>query len=163
MGSKFLLPNRFKTIGWIIFVPSFILGILWLCNIRFEIQSPVFTIWSQSLIDANNSLINTNTFFHIFTKDIYNDIVAVSLLNSLLMLTFVREKNEDEYISKIRLDSLIWATLINFLLLLLAIIFVFKEAFTKVMIFNMFTILILFIIRFNLVLYMNKRQMRNEK
>ena len=29
MVSKFLLPNRFKLIGWILLIPSFIVGVLW--------------------------------------------------------------------------------------------------------------------------------------
>jgi len=172
MISKFLLPNKVKTVGWLLFVPSFIMGVLWLSNIKFEVQSPVLAVWSKANevsvknIHENDIKLETtesNKFFKVITKDIYNDIIAVTLLVSLLILTFVKEKNEDEYISKIRLDSLVWATQINFILLLLTIIFVFKDSFTTIMIFNMFTTLILFIIRFNVVLYLNRRQLGNEK
>jgi hypothetical protein len=151
MVSKFLLPNKFKTIGWFLLIPSFILGILWLCNIRLEIQAPVFAVWSK------------NEFFTIINKNIYNEIVAVPLLVSLLMVTFAKEKNEDEFITRIRLDTLVWAIYINFLLLLLAILFVFRNSFDTIMIFNMFTILLLFIIRFNIVLYKSKQLLANEK
>ncbi|MBI5325722.1 MAG: hypothetical protein HZB41_10720 [Ignavibacteriae bacterium] len=150
MVSKFLLPNRFKLIGWVLLIPSFILGILWLCDIRYIIQAPVFSIWGDKLLS-------------IIHKDIYNELVSAPLLISLLMITFAREKNEDEYISKIRLDSLVWAIYINYILLFISILFVFQGAFYTVMIFNLFTILILFIIRFNIVLYKSKRQMDNEK
>ncbi|MCL5992496.1 MAG: hypothetical protein M1419_10425 [Bacteroidetes bacterium] len=152
MVSKFLLPNRFKLIGWILLIPSFVVGVLWLWEIRLDIQAPVFAIWASK-----------NVFFSVIHKNIYNEIVGVPLLISLLMVTFAREKNEDEYISKIRLDSLVWSIYVNFLLLLLAIIFVFKASFDTVMVFNMFFIFILFIARFYYILYKTKKQMDNEK
>jgi hypothetical protein len=139
MESNFLLPNKCKFIGWIMFIPSFILGVLWLCNIRADIQAPVFAVWSSS-----------SEIFTVIQKNIYNEIVCSALLISLIMIAFAKEKNEDEYIQKIRLDSLVWALYINFIALFISELFVFKEAFTTVMIINMFTLLILFVIRFNI-------------
>lgn len=152
MISGFLLPNRFKAIGWIILIPSFIFAVLWVAGFRPEVQAPVFAIWS-----------NQNEMFSIIRKDVYNEIISVPLLISLLMVTFAKEKNEDEYISKIRLDSLVWSIYINSVMLLIAIMVVFRDGFHNIMIYNMFTTLILFVVRFYLVLYLNKKQMINEK
>jgi len=152
MNSGFLLPHRFKSIGWILLIPSFILAILWVCEIRFDVQAPVFAIWSTK-----------NELFTIIHKNIYNEIVSIPLLISLMMVTFAKEKNEDEYISKIRLDSLVWALYINYFLLFLSMIFVFREGFNNILIYNMFTMLLLFTIRFYIILYKNKRLITNEK
>lgn len=151
MESKFLLPNKYKTIGWIILVPFFILGVLWMADIRACIEAPVFAIWSDKGL------------FTIMHKDIYNEIVSVPLLISLMLVTFAKEKHEDEYILKLRLDSFVWSIYINFIYLLLASLFVFDGGFYKIMVYNLFTILILFIIRFNFVLFKTKHQLDNEK
>ena len=152
MGSKFLLPHKFKLIGWIFLVPSFIMGLLWIAGIKAVINAPVFALWS-----------NKGEMFTVIQKDIYNEIVMIPLLVSLMMVTFAREKNEDEYIMKLRLDSLVWSIYINFSLLIIAILFIFRDGYYNIMIYNQFTVLILFIIRFYTELYKNKKQMDNEK
>ena len=68
-----------------------------------------------------------------------------------------KEKKEDEYISKLRLSSLLWAVLINYTLLLLAFLFVYGEPFIPIIIYSMFTVLIIFIARFNYILYRNSK------
>jgi L-asparagine transporter-like permease len=151
MVSKFLLPNKFKLIGWILLIPSFIMGVMWVAGYKFVVMSPVFAIWA-----------NPNELFTIIYKDIYNELVSVPLLISLMMVSFSKEKNEDEYITKIRLDSLLWSIYINYSFLFFALIFVFRSGFHNIMIYNMFTVLILFIVKFYLVLYRNKVQFEME-
>jgi hypothetical protein len=73
----------------------------------------------------------------------------VLIILSGLVVAFSKEKLEDELISSIRLKSLVWATYVNYGVLLLAFIFVYDLSFLWIMIFNMFTILVFFIIRFN--------------
>ena len=42
MESKFLLPHRYKLIGWLLLVPSFIMGVLWMAGVRAVVNAPVF-------------------------------------------------------------------------------------------------------------------------
>jgi len=56
-------------------------------------------------------------------------------------------------IAAIRIRSLVWATYINYGILLLAILFVYEFSFFNVLVFNMFTLLIFFILRFNWELF----------
>lgn len=153
MISKFLLPHIFKIIGWIIFIPSFILGILWTAaGFEFKVMSPVFALWADN-----------GKYFTIIFQDISNEIVAVPLLVSLMFISFAREKNEDEYLTRIRLESLIWSIYINTLLLILSWIFIFGGVFLNIILYNMFSVLILFIVKFYSILYKNKKQLENEK
>ena len=80
-----------------------------------------------------------------------------------MMVGFSKEKNEDEYIANLRLSSLMWAVWVNYVLLLLCFIFVYGMGFLHVMIYNMFTVLIIFIGRFNLILFKNKMISADEK
>jgi small-conductance mechanosensitive channel len=158
MTKALLLPHRFKKIGWFILVPATILGLI-LAIGDFELEwlsAKVFAIFTDEIIGGRKlfSFINTN---------ITNTVVGILFLVGALFTAFSREKQEDEYIEKLRLSSLLWAVWVNYLLLLLAFIFVYGFSFLNVMIYNMFTILIIFIARFNYILYLNKKGAADEK
>ena len=157
MESKFLLPNKFKMVGLIMFIPSAILGILSMMNITYSIDITVFKIWT------GNVLKDPTRFFIFQKEDFYNELLAILIIISLSLIAFSREKLEDEYINKIRLDSLLWAVIANYLLLMLTIIFIYGDPYFTILIYNMFTVLILFVARFNFILYLNRKQFNNEK
>jgi hypothetical protein len=161
MKTRFLLPNKLKLWGWILLIPSAILGIL-IIFFEFEmkfLEFKVFTIYSGSFAPWGS---NANIFG--FDKvNLTSTIVGILFLLGSFMVAFAKEKYEDEFISKIRLESLLWATYINYAILLFCFLFFYGVGFMYVMIFNMFTILILFIIRFNYVIYRTSKSLQNEK
>jgi len=65
------------------------------------------------------------------------------------LVGFTKEKVEDEFIYKLRKDSLVWALIFNYAVLIFTIIFVYDFAFFDVLVFNMFTPLVFFVFRFN--------------
>jgi hypothetical protein len=69
------------------------------------------------------------------------------------MVGFSKEKIEDEYIASIRMNALVWAVFVNYSLLIVAFIFIYDLSFLNVMAYNMFTVLLLFIIRFHYLLF----------
>ena len=73
------------------------------------------------------------------------------------------EDNEDEFIEKLRMTSLLWAVFVNYILLLVSFLFIYGTAFLNVMIYNMFTVLIIFIARFNYILYQNRKSVEYEE
>jgi hypothetical protein len=68
----------------------------------------------------------------------------VLIIISGLVNCFSKEKVEDELISKIRLDSLIWSLYVNYGLVIIATILIYDFVFFNVLIFNLFTILLFF-------------------
>ncbi len=96
-----------------------------------------------------DEIIGTTKPFGFISNNILNEILGVLAIISGLMIAFSKERVEDELISKIRLQSLVWATYWNYGILVLAFLFVFDLSFFWVMIFNMYTVLIFFIIKFN--------------
>ncbi len=90
-------------------------------------------------------------------NNVSDEITSVLLIIGGLLVSLSRTKNEDEYISKIRMESLVWAVYVNYGILLLAVLFVFGTHFLNIMIYNMFTILLFFTFRFHYVLYKSKR------
>src|SRR5699024_8602129 len=122
-----------------------------------QINSTVFAIYSDE------SLLKTGNYFHLIKTDITNTLIGVLFIIGGLMVGFSKEKNEDEYISNLRLNSLLWAVLVNYLLLLFMFIFIYGFGFLDVMIYNMFTVLIIFIAKFNYSLFRNSKSVSNEE
>ena len=149
MKSKYLIANKYKKFGWIVLIPSAVIGLI-----------TFISEYEPSLLDFNLPALFIDSFgapffqgeaklFGMVQNNILNEILGVLIIISSLVVAFSKEKFEDEYISNIRLDSLVWAVYINYGILLLSFIFVFDFSFFRVMVFNMFTLLLFFIIRFN--------------
>ena len=65
------------------------------------------------------------------------------------------EKKEDEYINQIRLNSLQNSVFFNYILLFFCIVFIHGIPFFHVMIYNLFTIILIYILRFHFLIYKN--------
>jgi hypothetical protein len=144
MTTKYLFPYKYKKIGWLILVPSAILGLVSLL-VSYE---PSFLNFNVPAIFINE-LFGDMKLVGMDNNNISNDIVGLLIIICSLLVAFYKEKSEDEYISKIRLESLVWAVYVNYGILLLSFLIIYDSSFLWVMMFNMFTILIFFIIRFN--------------
>ncbi len=158
MKHSLTLPNKYKKIGWIILFPSLILGIISIIA-KFELE------WLNAKVFAifHNEFMGKRSYFTFVEVNITNTIIGVLFITGALLVGFSREKREDEYIAGTRLSSLLWAVAVNYILLLLAFIFIYGSPFLDVMLYNMFTVLILFIARFHYVLYKNSKSVPDEK
>jgi len=144
MKLNYLFPNKYKKIGWLILIPSAIIGLITLI-LEFEPNSLDFNVPAVFI----DEFFGDKYFIGIVNNNVLNEILGVLIIISSLFVAFSKEKSEDEYISKIRLESLVWAVYLNYAILLISFLFIFDLSFLWVMIFNMFTILLFFIIRFN--------------
>lgn len=158
MESQLLLPYQFKKIGWYLFIPTAIVGII-LSFTNFEanwLNMKVFTLFNDEILGKNQS-------FNFVNVNVTNTIVGALFIIAAIMVGCSKEKNEDEYISKLRLSSLLWAVWVNYILLFMSFLFVYGTPFMTVMIYNMFTVLLIFIIRFNYTLYRLSKTATDEK
>lgn len=147
MKVNYLFPNRYKKVGWLIFIPSAILGVLALI---FDYQPSVLSCRVPAIFIDEFSFSDDNfKLFGMVENNLLNEILGVLIIVSSLLVAFSKEKLEDEYISKLRLESLVWAVYVNYGILLVSFLFIFDFSFLWVMIFNMFTILLFFIVRFH--------------
>jgi small-conductance mechanosensitive channel len=159
MKPNYLLSNRYKKIGWILFVPSIILGLLF---VIFQFQ-PKFLDIKVFAILGDQGIFSGTTFFKIMKTNVTDEIIGILLIISLCLIAFSKEKEEDEFIARKRLESLLWATYLNYAILTLAILFVYGETALWVVIFNIYTILLFFIIRFNWIIRKSRKLAGNEK
>ena len=158
MNSNYLFPSSFKKVGWFIFIPGIILGFIILF---FEPEPEFLNLKLLGYFDG--SLFGDSQRFGLIDNNIFDEIVALLIIVGGLFVAFAKEKNEDEFISKIRLGSLVWATYANYIILAITIMFVYDGSFFTVMMINMFTILIFFIIRFNWMLRKSQKDLPGEE
>lgn len=165
MKTNYLFPSKFKAIGLIILSMTVVIG-------AFSIA----TEYEPSYLDLNMLGLHDNYIglgshvdsieyykFDIQINNLGNDLLGIFAIIGLLFVSFSREKNEDEFIMNIRLKSLMWATYWNYALLALGFIFLYDIHFFHFMILNMYTILILFAIKFHWMLHRLKKTMGNEE
>jgi hypothetical protein len=161
MKTKLLFPNQFKQIGWILLIPSAIMGIL---IIFFDFKLNFLDLKTFAIYSGGIDWLGGSTTIFGFIKDnLTDEIIGILFLVGAILVAFSREKLEDEFIARTRLESLVWATYINYAVLILCLLFFYNIGFMMVMIFNMFTILIFFICRFYYILYRLNKSLSHEK
>jgi len=159
MKSRFLFSHKYKPLGWFLFIVGLILGVVLLFN---EFEYPVIDAYVFPLI-GDEGFLSKNAPFEWSINNIADEIAALLIIFGGVLVAFSKTEDEDEFIAKIRMESLIWATYVNYIVLIFAILFVFDMSFFNVMVCNMFTILIFFILRFHYVLYKSKNVIEYEE
>lgn len=138
MKTTLLLPNGFKKIGWAIFVPAFLLG----CSICFFGEN--FDRW-------------------LFRETVMNNIAIIGTVVGALFIGFSREKIEDEMIQHIRLNALMAAMWINYLLLIVVSLSIYNIDYLTVMACGMGTPLVIFLLVYHFNLYKLNRNLHHEE
>jgi hypothetical protein len=151
MKSNSFFPNQLKIIAWIVFIPSVLIGLITLFA-NSEIAEPTF-LDAKVYGFAPENFLSEKPVFKQLKNNLLNEILGVLIIMSGLILGFSKVKGEDEFIAQIRSKSLIWATYINYGILLLAIILVYDLSFFTVMVFSTFMSLVLFVLHFHWQLY----------
>ena len=146
MNNRFLFPKQFKNIGFLIAIPAIILG--YFCmhqNFQFNFLHINLPFMLSSEFSDKKVLFDD--------LNLTNTLVVVITIIGLLMIAFSKEKIEDEYVAQIRLESLQWAIYFNFALLIIITFLVYGIDYFSVTVYNMFTPLVIFILRFNYILH----------
>lgn len=152
MHTKFLLPHRARIWGWMAALPALLLMFFNL-QTGFTFSFLDYAAREVQHIDFDNGLLYTIQF-----NNFTDELGSILLITGLLLVAFSKEKDEDERITQVRLESLLWATLVNALLIIGCIILFYNQLFLKIMAYNICSTLIFFIVRFNLVLCRERRK-----
>ncbi len=148
MKSKFLFPTWARLLGYLMAIPGFILGYLTIFS-KYEIPGFVLKLRER------------DTLFEPALENFTNELAIFLVILGLILVAFSKNKREDELSAKIRLNALYWSVAIYYVIYLLAlgysivfgeIPFVGDHA-TEL---NIFTPLLIFVIRYNYLKYMNQ-------
>lgn len=156
MLAPYLFPYRLKRLGWVLALASLTLGLLELYEV---VHLPHLLAWLPSPI-GNHDLPGLEGGRPVRDN---HDLYAVLFIVGGLLVACTRERHEDEYINKIRLDSLLWALYAYYALLLLAFLVVSGTGFFTVMTYALFAPLLLFLVRFQLLLHFAAHNLPHDK
>lgn len=151
MQNSLLLPSKYKVFGWIIFLLFAALGVFCIID-DFEILGfdlIVFSIQSKGL-DFND-------------YNLTNELAFLGITIGLLMIVFAKENIENEYISIVRLKSLQWTVLASYIVLIILNFSFFGLSFLMLIVYNLWTTLLVFIIKFHYSLYQSRGEVRDDK
>ncbi|WP_133257114.1 hypothetical protein [Hymenobacter edaphi] len=154
MHTRFLFPHRYKAVGWVLFATGAVLGLLaW----NFEWHPSWLSFELPAFVLPHPVLGKDGTPTpHNFLPEIS----GVLCIIGALLAACSREQHEDEFIMRLRLDSLLWAVYVNYGLLILALLLTYEFLFLNLMVYSMFTPLVLFLLRFHYVLFRSSRAAR---
>lgn len=149
MKTNFLFPNSWKKIGWLLFIPGIVLviaGAIFNINSDDYLQTKVFALYSDEVLKKSG-------WAQVINNSIVDELLTAMVIVGSLLVGFSKLKKEDEMIAKIRYESLVWATYLNYGIILFATLFIYGIAYLNVLIYNLFTLLFFFILRFHYRIY----------
>lgn len=147
MKTNYLLPHKFKLWGILLVALGLVIYFVYLIFGDIPYLSELKIL---AMISTNDSLLGNDKtrFFKIIEDDFTFELIASLLIIGGLFIAFARQKIEDEMIRKIRLDSLVWATYIHYIMFLVLTLILYGFGYVYVIYANMFSLLLFFIIRF---------------
>lgn len=162
MKTTVLFPQKFRKIGLGLIILAILLATveLFFNGLHFLENIKMLAIYdSGSPFDQSRE---GNIFFRIIEDDFRYETISLILLLGLLSFGFSRLKQEDELIQKIRLESLLWATYVHFALFILLTLFTFGLFYLNILVISVFTILFIYIIRFEYKVLQLKKSFNEE-
>ncbi|WP_157799042.1 hypothetical protein [Mucilaginibacter auburnensis] len=137
MKTRFLFPHHWRKGAIILIFLGIILAIVLICFYK------QFTAWQTER--SNSGLLDL--------EGIVESAVLLLLICGLLLFAFTKEEVEDEHLVQLRLDSLQWAVYSNYGLVIISILILNGSDLITVLGANVFTPLVIFILRFRWVVY----------
>ncbi|MFL1011531.1 hypothetical protein [Flavisericum labens] len=146
MKTNYLLPNNYKKLGWLLFIGGIISGLItYFIGLKTEpLKIKVLSIFNNFAFGPKEM-----QYFKFIETGFMFELILLSIIFGGLIVGLSKEKVEDEFIYKLRKDSLVWAIVFNYAVLTFLIFFIYNYTFVHVLVLNMFTPLLFFIIRFN--------------
>ncbi|OJW77280.1 MAG: hypothetical protein BGO69_18005 [Bacteroidetes bacterium 46-16] len=157
MINRLLLPRSCKLWGLVLLPFAFALLIA-VYNYSFSIPFLKYNMGqSGDVFSGKQDFI----FNGGFSTDFSGELSLLLTFGSLFMIAFSAEKNEDEYVSSVRLRALQLSVYANYIILAITSVFIYGLSFLMVMELNLFTILIIFILIFNFDIHIKPRLTRS--
>lgn len=101
----------------------------------------MFTVYSSFL---------ETKYFTFITNNFGEEVPGFLLLTGLFFIAFAKERDEKEEYIFLRLKSLLFASYINTLFLLLSLLFVFGFGFINMLVINIYSFLFLYLLLFQI-------------
>lgn len=148
MNKTLLLPYSFKKFGWALLIPTSLLGLLMLIG-DFN-GFPTFLLPGDTV--SNDTL-----------DAVTNNVVLIGMVIGAILVTCSRERVEDELIARIRLNALLTALYVNTVGTVIATLALYGFDYLYVMLVNLVSLPILFLIIERLLLWRLGKEAAHEE
>ena len=146
MKKNFLLPHLFRKIGWVMLIPFLVM-----CGVELFGTAPAINMTMPYILSDG---VPQNEWFGIMHgEDMYMEIWIIGLFLSLLFIALSKEKQEDEMIMQVRLQSLLFALWVTSICSIIETLFIFGLIYAYSLWASLFLFLIIFIAKFRYELY----------
>ena len=139
-----LLPYSFKIAGMVLAFTGAISAVIYIF-LDYKLKLPVFAVYSSFL---------TTKYFTSFKTNFLDELTLLLLISGLALIVFTKERNETEGLDSFRLRAFIRALITNTIFLLLSVIFVYGSGFIAILVVNIFSLFIFYLLFF----YLRKRE-----
>jgi hypothetical protein len=138
--TNFLLPYKYKLIGAVLIFIGLV-GLAFYIWFDFNINIPVFAAYSAYFETKIFAMIRTN---------IADEFIILTLLAGFFFVVFSKEKTENEAISQLRSEAFFKSVIANIILLVLSTLFVFGNGFVIILLINLYSPFIFYLISFSI-------------
>lgn len=136
--KNFLLPYYFKIIGIGLLLIGIIFSVFYL-KFDFKYTTSVFALISIYL---------ENRFFVVTQTNIIDELILILFVIGFGLLVFSKEKNEVESHIVLREKAIVKASIANIIFILISIIFIYGGGFLGVLVLNLFTVFVFYLLFF---------------
>ena len=144
MKNDLLLPRPFATIGWILFVPCLIVGLV--IMLKGDVNG-YFTMTGNHEEPLSQWLNNAS---------------IIGIIAGAIFIGCSRKKHEDEMIASVRLNALLIALYISSLVLVVGVLSFYGKTFCDLLIYNMFTLPVVFVAVFRVKMWRSNSRSADE-
>lgn len=137
--KKFLLPYPWKFAGIFLSLCGIVLAIFYLW-FDFRFTLPVFAVYSSFL---------ETKMFTTFSTNFADDLILLLLLCGFGLIVFTKERIESEQMDLFRIKAVVIAFIANIIFLIFSVLFIFGSGFIGVLVLNLFSLPIFYLIIFN--------------
>ena len=145
--SDYLLPNSYKRIGMLMFLPFAAICLCLLLDVKLpSIEIPWIAIGDD--------------LFYQGKADLLTELGMLGLLISLSFIALSREKDEDEMTGQIRMRSFVWSLWFTAIILALAILFIMGLDFLAFTCAAIYLYFLVYILKFNFTMKSIRREVK---
>jgi len=136
--KNFLLPYTWKFVGLLLTLCGIVMAGLYIW-LDVRIMLPVFAVYSSFL---------ETKIFTSFRTNVADEITLLLLIAGLGLIVFSKEKSETQNLNLARTKAMVKASVANTIFLLFSILFVYGSGFIGVLVINLFSFQIFYLIFF---------------
>jgi hypothetical protein len=160
MKANYLFPHKFKKISgllFLIFLAAYITLFVFDAPTKYDFNIKVFAVIGD--VGFFEEII----YMGLIDNYILDEVFMLVIIPAGIIYSFSREHREDEMVASIRLHSLAWATIANYLIILFCYMFIFGLPFLNILMAAMFSQLLIFIVLFRYRMFRFNKSVQDEE